>query len=152
MSDIVQFPMQPCSSCGQPTPSRFELRDLDTQKPEGWKYLCSKCQPLTEDGLRELLDIRDKEIAALTSLVERKQDGPYLVWSNEHRCWWRPERKGYTLHVQSAGRYSRADAIEIARGSRNGWAEGRAPDEIAVAERDVMDQLLGAFSSEQSRG
>lgn len=73
-------------------------------------------------------------------------DGSYLVWSNQHRCWWRPDSKGYTLHVQSAGRYSRAEAIAIARGARNGWAEGRAPDEIAVAERDVLDQLLGAFS------
>ena len=66
-------------------------------------------------------------------------DGKYLVWSNEHRCWWRPNSAGYTLHVKSAGRYSREEALSIARGSRRGWVEGRAPDEMAIAERDVLD-------------
>lgn len=66
-------------------------------------------------------------------------DEKYLVWSNEHRCWWRPNSAGYTLHVKSAGRYSRDEALAIARGSRRGWVEGRAPDEMAIAERDVLD-------------
>lgn len=64
----------------------------------------------------------------------------YLVWSNEHRSWWRPNSYGYTVHVEAAGRYSREEAIDIARGARNGWPKGGGiPCEIAVPERDVLD-------------
>ena len=30
----------------------------------------------------------------------------YLIWSNEHRAWWRPNAKGYTVHIKTAGRYT----------------------------------------------
>lgn len=37
----------------------------------------------------------------------------YLVWSNEHRMWWRANHSGYTEFVEEAGRYSRADAEQV---------------------------------------
>lgn len=36
-----------------------------------------------------------------------------LIWSIEHRAWWRPGRVGYTLVLQEAGTYSDAEAAEI---------------------------------------
>lgn len=71
----------------------------------------------------------------------------YLVWSNEHRAWWRPNSAGYTRFVESAGRYSRAEAIDIARGARNGWPKGGGiPCEIAVSETDVIETMQPARS------
>lgn len=61
----------------------------------------------------------------------------YLVWSNEHRCWWRPSRQGYTQKVASAGRYTREEAIEISRG--RGWPSTGIPDEVPVLERDAIE-------------
>lgn len=65
----------------------------------------------------------------------------YLVWSNEHGAWWRPNSQGYTKRVVNAGRYSREEAINIARDAHDGWREGSAPPEIAVAERDVLEMM-----------
>jgi hypothetical protein len=41
--------------------------------------------------------------------------GTYLVWSHEHGAWWGPGRSGYTKGLQTAGRYSRDDALDICR-------------------------------------
>ena len=37
----------------------------------------------------------------------------YLIWSHEHRAWWRAERLGYTPHIGEAGAYTFAEAAEI---------------------------------------
>jgi hypothetical protein len=37
----------------------------------------------------------------------------YLIWSNEHRGWWRANRHGYTTLVQRAAHFSLEDATEI---------------------------------------
>lgn len=37
----------------------------------------------------------------------------WLVWSNQHGMWWRPNRSGYTAFIEEAGRYSRAEAERI---------------------------------------
>jgi hypothetical protein len=39
----------------------------------------------------------------------------YLVWSNEHRGWWRHGSHGYTPGLRDAGRYGRDQALEICR-------------------------------------
>lgn len=81
------------------------------------------------------------EIDRLNALV----DGPYLVWSNEHRCWWRANSCGYTTDIRGAGIYTRTRAIEIATKARNGWSElDRPPDEIAVAIRDLPEAVRAA--------
>lgn len=64
--------------------------------------------------------------------------GLYLIWSNEHKAWWRPDSRGYTIDVAQAGRYERDDAIRIASGSRDGWFVGEVPAEIAISEADVL--------------
>ena len=37
----------------------------------------------------------------------------YLIWSNEHRGWWKPSRHGYTTLTHRAGQFSVEEATEI---------------------------------------
>lgn len=37
----------------------------------------------------------------------------YVIWSFEHRAWWRPGRWGYTDDLEQAGRYTRREAEAI---------------------------------------
>lgn len=39
----------------------------------------------------------------------------YLIWSNEHRGWWKPGGWGYTTLTQRAGFYGEAEATAIVR-------------------------------------
>lgn len=65
----------------------------------------------------------------------------YLVWSNEHKVWWGKDQRGYTSIIANAGRYSRDEALSIARKRDGGWHVGKGnPDEIAIPEQDAIDQ------------
>jgi hypothetical protein len=66
-------------------------------------------------------------------------DFPYLIWSNEHRAWWRPDRQGYTKRVADAGRYSEAEALEICANA----IPGRQPN-APLPEVPVPLQLVEA--------
>lgn len=66
---------------------------------------------------------------------------PYLVWSNEHRAWWRPNSAGYTTHVASAGRYTHEKAVAICRDARNGFKHDAPPSEVPVREADVLAMM-----------
>lgn len=52
---------------------------------------------------------------------------PWIVWSNEHRAFWAPNRQGYTKAIEKAGRYSRDEAENICR-----YAAPRANSTINV--------------------
>ena len=41
------------------------------------------------------------------------QGDKYLVWSFEHKQWWRSNRCGYTSDIDAAGRYSKIEAGDI---------------------------------------
>lgn len=43
----------------------------------------------------------------------------WLIWSFDHKAWWRPDRAGYTGVHESAGRYSLEEAEEICRQPRH---------------------------------
>jgi hypothetical protein len=43
--------------------------------------------------------------------------GAWIVWSNEHRAFWRPNRCGYTVRIEQAGRYTKAEAETICNGA-----------------------------------
>lgn len=34
----------------------------------------------------------------------------FLIWSNQHAQWWRPNKRGYTQWIEEAGRYPQAVA------------------------------------------
>lgn len=69
----------------------------------------------------------------------------YLIWSNQHRAWWRPNSQGYTTHLLSAGRYEKAEALSICSMGRDGWRDKEPPDEIPVRVEDAEACSL-AFS------
>ena len=55
-------------------------------------------------------------------IPEKKQKNPgmsdptlpvWMIWSNEHRAWWKPGRSGYTMDYEEAGRYSLEEAVDI---------------------------------------
>lgn len=62
-------------------------------------------------------------------------DDEYLVWSNEHRAWWRPKARGYTIYLKAAGRYTRDEAIMHSRARDQ--ADGILP-ELPVRLADVL--------------
>ena len=70
----------------------------------------------------------------------------YLIWSNEHRAWWRPDSKGYTVNMGGAGRYSRQEALRICALGRDGWGARTGPSEIPVAEADA-NECVNAFNA-----
>lgn len=41
----------------------------------------------------------------------------WLIWSLEHRAWWKPLTHGYTPARREAGRYSFQEAKEIVEGA-----------------------------------
>lgn len=47
----------------------------------------------------------------------------WLIWSNEHRAWWRAGGHGYTTKRSQAGVYSMEEAIDICLPSRFRGAE-----------------------------
>lgn len=67
----------------------------------------------------------------------------YLVWSNEHRGWWRHGGWGYTPDLSRAGRFSRANALAICRGAIPSAAHLGLIAEIPVRETDMQDFLEG---------
>ena len=73
----------------------------------------------------------------------REDDDQYLVWSNEHRAWWKAGRCGYAQGLRDAGRYTREQAIEICRDAIPSAMHVGAVSEIPVRAADITDFLKG---------
>ncbi|TDD54558.1 hypothetical protein E1286_05035 [Nonomuraea terrae] len=58
----------------------------------------------------------------------------YLVWSNEHRAYWGPNKSGYTTDWLNAGRYGAKDAADCF-GARS-WEPRKPPPEVMVLAPD----------------
>ena len=41
----------------------------------------------------------------------------FLIWSFEHRAWWRPNSSGYTQSIDEAGAYMLEDALQLCTGA-----------------------------------
>ncbi len=63
---------------------------------------------------------------------------PYVIWSNEHRCWWRSNECGYTIHLEQAGRYTRDEALGISVGARGGRRFNANPSEVPILYDDAV--------------
>lgn len=61
----------------------------------------------------------------------------YVVWSNEHRAWWGPNRAGYCTKLENAGRYDREAALAICDGARGGRQYNDNPSEVPVLFADA---------------
>ena len=44
------------------------------------------------------------------------RDEKYVIWSWEHRAWWKPNHEGYTDLLQDAGHYTFDEAANITVG------------------------------------
>lgn len=65
----------------------------------------------------------------------------FLIWSNEHNAWWRPNRLGYTPEIAAAGRYFLEDAIAICNEANVQWSVGQwqvRPSEMPISETAAM--------------
>lgn len=91
---------------------------------------------------------RAKAEAAIRAYEAARAPAPmgWLVWSNEHMAWWRPESAGYTTVLSSAGRYTLAEAESICRtpNYRSGSSIDRAgvPSEVMVPSPELLATML----------
>src|SRR6185503_15264470 len=51
----------------------------------------------------------------------------YLIYSHEHRAWWRGNRHGYTNNLFEIGVYTQADAERICDDANWPWRNGHKP-------------------------
>lgn len=61
----------------------------------------------------------------------------YVIWSNEHRSWWGPDKCGYRTKLENAGRYSRDDALDICIDARGGRQYNHNLTEVPVLLKDA---------------
>jgi len=67
----------------------------------------------------------------------------YLIWSNEHRGWWRTGGCGYAPGLRDAGHYTRDQALRICRDAIFTSMHVGMISEIPVRAIDVTDFLKG---------
>lgn len=90
--------------------TRIQNRNLDVyDRARAGSVLAAAYTALRADLARVTAerDAARQEAAAVAT------DDVWLVWSNEHRAWWGPNRSGYTSIVERAGRYTLGDALDI---------------------------------------
>jgi hypothetical protein len=67
----------------------------------------------------------------------------FLIWSNEHRSWWRGAERGYTQVIEEAGRYERATAEAIvSRATCDGLLTHRAVDPVSGQEYSSLSEVM----------
>lgn len=73
----------------------------------------------------------NEQVIYLASQKSQTYNAKFLIWSWEHRGWWRPKSYGYTADWRDAGRYSWDQAAEIVIGHYP------AGEEVAILETEV---------------
>jgi hypothetical protein len=67
----------------------------------------------------------------------------FLIWSNQHGTWWRPDERGYTQYIEEAGRYPRDHAERIvARATLDGQLAERRTDPYSGVEYASVDEVM----------
>lgn len=66
--------------------------------------------------LAEVLPAALEALAAEKATQTVKAPNPppgivFLLWSNKHGMWWKPDARGYTAEVAEAGRYTEDEAV-----------------------------------------
>lgn len=97
---------------------------------------------------RETLSQEESGESGMVAKCQPREKAPetvYLVWSNEHRRWWGPGRRGYVNELSRAGRYNYRQAIEICRDALGTAAHMGMLAELPVRLDDVHAFLEGNF-------
>jgi hypothetical protein len=79
----------------------------------------------------------------LAQALLKETDPTMLIWSNEHRAWWLPNRCGYSPHVTKAGGYSYSAAVHICRNAIPQSMHVGIVAELPVHANDVKAFLNG---------
>lgn len=71
--------------------------------------------PYSNDGHSVIVPAIQPELHGAGGVYKVVDPDPkeWLIWSNEHEAWWRPNHRGYTCIIEEAGRYSKAEADSI---------------------------------------
>ena len=72
-------------------------------------------------------------------MTDKQDGGPYVIWSNEHKCWWAANECGYRGSLADAGRYSREHALKICKRARGGRDFNENPSEVPLLLRDAAE-------------
>lgn len=76
----------------------------------------------------------------------------FLIWSNQHAAWWRPNRAGYTHVIDEAGRYDRTTAEEIVRDATlGGELKHQRTDPVTGRVYDMLDEVMVAAPETENR-
>jgi len=93
-------------------------------------FVTAFVMPYTKDQKVEcrVFETEDK-IAAF--VVDRSHKGRnWLIYSNEHGAWWKPDSRGYTRSIDEAGRYTEEEARDIC--NEAGLNNEGIPQEVMV--------------------
>lgn len=74
-----------------------------------------------------------------------QQTQEWLIWSNEHCAWWKPNYHGYTKYPLEAGQYTSQEAMDICE-SGNKYMD-KSPNECMVHKSSVKE-LQSDFDKE----
>ena len=67
----------------------------------------------------------------------------FLVWSNEHRMWWRGNQRGYTEFIDEAGRYPRDEAARIvAKATLDGVLTVRRTNPVTGEDYSQLSEVM----------
>jgi hypothetical protein len=67
----------------------------------------------------------------------------YMIWSNQHHQWWRPNERGYTDVIEEAGRYDLERAVGIvARATLGGALTYRRTDPVTGRTYEMVDEVM----------
>lgn len=113
-------------------PNLILLRLLDTLRSGDREASYEPAEQLLQ-GLAE-----GKPLPADPRLTATAADA-YVIWSHEHRAWWRPGGIGYTPRLADAGRFTRLHAIDICIRAMPGAKE--ALNELPVRLADLTEML-----------
>lgn len=64
----------------------------------------------------------------------------WLIWSLEHRQWWRPNSHGYTPNRDEAGRYGFEEAKQIVVDANASIKPNKPPHEAMIPEQQPRTQ------------
>ncbi len=61
----------------------------------------------------------------------------YLIWSNEHNAWWRPNSRGYCADIRDAGQYTMREAENICANAYP-RIKNEPPPEVMIDKDEVL--------------